>query len=35
MTTHRFTPDHYHLAIGAHAPVLRIALGDTVVTTSA
>lgn len=34
MATHRFTPTHYHLAIGAHEPVLRIAPGDTVITTT-
>ncbi len=28
MATYRFTPTHYHLAIGAHEPVLRIAPGD-------
>jgi acetamidase/formamidase len=34
MTTHRFTPEHYFNAIGWHAPVLRIADGDTVITTT-
>jgi acetamidase/formamidase len=34
MTTHHFTPSHYHTAIGAHEPVLRIANGDTVITTT-
>lgn len=34
MATHRFTPTHYHTTIGAHEPVLRIADGDTVVTTT-
>src|SRR4051812_25522836 len=34
MTTHHFTPSHYHTAIGAHEPVLRIADGDTVITTT-
>ena len=34
MTTHRFTPSHYHRTIGSHEPVLRIASGDTVVTTT-
>src|SRR6266545_2694340 len=34
MTTHHFQPDHYHTTIGAHDPVLRIADGDTVVTTT-
>ncbi len=34
MATHHFQPTHYHTAIGAHEPVLRIAPGDTVVTTT-
>lgn len=34
MTTHHFTPTHYHLTLGSHAPVLHIADGDTVVTTT-
>src|SRR4029079_3188828 len=34
MTTHQFTPTHYHTAIGSHQPVLRIAPGDTVITTT-
>ena len=34
MTLHRFTPTHYHSTIGSHEPVLRIADGDTVVTTT-
>ena len=34
MTTHHFTPDHYFSAIGTHPPVLRVADGDTVVTTT-
>ncbi len=34
MTTHHFQPTHYHSTIGPHAPVLRIAAGDTVVTTT-
>jgi len=34
MTTHHFTPSHYHTALGAHEPVLRIADGDTVITTT-
>lgn len=34
MATHRFTPTHYHRAIGSHEPVLRIAPGDTVITTT-
>jgi amidase len=34
MTTHHFTPSRYHTAIGSHEPVLRIADGDTVITTT-
>ena len=34
MTTHRFQPTRYHVAIGSHEPVLRIADGDTVITTT-
>lgn len=34
MTTHQFQPDHYFSTIGAHPPVLRIAPGDTVITTT-
>lgn len=34
MTTHRFTPEHYHIAIGTYEPVLRISDGDTVITTT-
>jgi amidase len=34
MATHRFTPTHYQLTIGSHEPVLRIADGDTVITTT-
>jgi amidase len=34
MPTHHFQPTHYHNAIGPHEPVLRIADGDTVVTTT-
>ena len=35
MTTHDFRPDHYHNTIGYHEPVLRIADGDSVATTTA
>ena len=35
MSTHHFRPDHYHNTLGPHEPVLRIAAGDTVVTTTA
>ena len=34
MTTHTFAPTHYHRTLGWHEPVLHIADGDTVVTTS-
>lgn len=34
MATHHFAPTHYHTAIGLHEPVLRIAPGDTVITTT-
>ena len=34
MTTHHFTPTHYHRVIGSHEAVLHIADGDSVVTTT-
>ena len=34
MATHHFEPTCYHNAIGSHAPVLQVADGDTVVTTT-
>jgi acetamidase/formamidase len=34
MTTHHFQPDHYYVTLGSHEPVLRIADGDTVMTTT-
>lgn len=34
MTLHRFKPDHYHVALGSHEPVLHIAPGDSVITTT-
>ena len=34
MATHRFTPTHYYTAMGTYEPVLRIADGDTVITTT-
>ncbi len=34
MATHTFTPTKYHITMAAHEPVLRIADGDTVVTTT-
>jgi amidase len=34
MATHRFAPHAYHTTLGPHPPVLRIASGDTVVTST-
>src|SRR5438876_378040 len=34
MATHRFQPTHYHITIGSHEPVLHMADGDTVITTT-
>lgn len=34
MSTHHFTPDHYYSTLGTHPPVLHVADGDTVVTTT-
>ena len=34
MSVHRFEPRVYHTSIGAHAPVLTIASGSTVITTT-
>ena len=34
MAHHEFTPTHYHNTIGWHDPVLAIAPGDTVSTTT-
>ena len=34
MTTHRFDPDRFHNSLGTTEPVLAIADGDTVVTTT-
>ncbi len=34
MTTHHFTPTHYHTTLGSHPPVFHIAPGDTVFTTT-
>ena len=31
---HTFEPTEFHVTIGSHEPVLRIADGDTVVTTT-
>jgi acetamidase/formamidase len=34
MATHEFHPDHYYSTMGNHPPVLHIAPGDTVITTT-
>src|SRR5207302_7400473 len=34
MSVHRFEPRVYHTSIGTHAPVLTIASGSTVITTT-
>lgn len=34
MAIHSFEPAHYHTLIGAHDPVLRVADGDTIITTT-
>ena len=34
MAHHRFVPETYHTAIGAHDPVLHVASGDTITTTT-
>ncbi len=34
MAIHHFEPTHYHNTIGSHEPVLHIADGDTVITTT-
>src|SRR5260370_41309550 len=34
MATHPFTPTHFHVTLGSHEPVLHIADGDTVETTT-
>lgn len=34
MPTHAFTPEHYHTTLGSHEPVLRVASGSTIVTTT-
>lgn len=33
-TTHRFTPTHYHNTMGNHEPVLHLAPGDSLITTT-
>lgn len=32
MTTHTFEPTRFHVTIGSHEPVLRVAAGDTIAT---
>src|SRR5215204_5540944 len=34
MATYSFQPDHYHTTLGPHTPVLNIAPGDSVSTTT-
>lgn len=34
MATHRWQPDRYHTTLGSHDPVLRVASGDSIVTTT-
>jgi amidase len=34
LATHHFTPERYYRTIGSHEPVLRVADGDTIVTTT-
>jgi len=34
MPVHRYSPDRYQNTFGSHEPVLRISLGDTVITTT-
>jgi acetamidase/formamidase len=34
LTTHHFTPTRYYTTIGSHEPALRVADGDTVVTST-
>jgi acetamidase/formamidase len=34
MATHQFHPERYHTTIGSHEPVLKIAAGDSVITTT-
>ncbi len=34
MNTHHFTPDHWHSAIGTYEPVLTVADGDSIITTT-
>jgi acetamidase/formamidase len=34
MATHRWQPDRYHTTLGSHEPVLHVANGDSIVTTT-
>ncbi|MEX2534495.1 MAG: acetamidase/formamidase family protein [Trueperaceae bacterium] len=34
MAVHTFQPRHYHNTLGSHEPVLRVASGDTIITTT-
>jgi acetamidase/formamidase len=34
MAIHQFSPTHFHVTLGSHEPVLHIAEGDTVITTT-
>ena len=34
MATHHFTPERYYSALGTYPPVLRVADGDTIITTT-
>jgi acetamidase/formamidase len=34
MAVHEFRPTHYYITIGSHEPVLHVAPGDTIVTTT-
>ena len=34
MASHHFEPDRYHTTLGPHSPVLRLADGDTLTTSS-
>lgn len=34
MVTHHFEPTHYHNSLGSHHPVLHIANGDSIITTT-
>jgi len=34
MATHEFQPTYYHRTLGSHEPVLRIADGDSVITST-